>query len=265
MAILKNSIQFTGRLSDLSAYTMKGSDKIILRTKGGPTKKQIKKSPSFHNTRLHLQEFSGCSNGSKHIRMAIHPLKHLADYHFTGSLNALSRMIQKMDPVNKWGERSVLFSKHAQVLAGFQLNRQNPLDSVIRHPLHTTIDRATGTATVQIPELRQKLNLFLPWEAPCFRLIFSLGVVADRIYNGLDFKDVAGTKEFHTQSSRTPWQHIKQPFAATSITLQLDAPAALQDHHTLILSAGIEMGMPVSDGLINRVNHTGSAKIIAAG
>jgi len=265
MAILKNSIQFTGRLSDLSAYTMKGSDKIIIRTKGGPTKKQIKKSPSFHNTRLHLQEFSGCSNGSKHIRMAIHPVKHLADYHFTGPLNALCRMIQKMDTVNKWGERSILFSKQSHVLAGFQLNRKNPLDSVIRHPLHTTIDRTTGSAVVQVPELRQKLNLFLPWEAPCFRLVFSLGVVADRIYNGQDFKDAAGIKEFHTQSFYTPWLHIKQSFAATTVTLQLEHPEALQDYHTLILSAGIEMGMPVTDSEINRVRHAGSAKIIAAG
>lgn len=265
MAILKNSLQFTGGLSGLSAYTMKGSDKIILRTKGGPTKKQVKKSPSFHNTRLHLQEFSGCSNGSKHIRTAINPVKHLTDYHFTGTLNALCRMVQKMDAVNRWGERSVLFSQHAHVLAGFQLNRQNPLDSVIRHPLHATIDRATGSATVQIPDLHQKLNLYLPWEAPFFRLVVSLGVVADRIYNGQDYKDGAGTKNFQTQSFYTPWQHTKQPFAATTITLQLDQPAALQDHHTLILSAGIEMGMPVTDGLISRVKHTGSAKIIAAG
>lgn len=265
MAILKNSIQFTGKLSDLSAYTLKGTDKIILRTKGGPSKAQVKKSPAFHNTRLHLMEFSGCSNGSKLIRMAIYPVKHLADYAFTGTLNALGRMIQKMDPVNRWGERSVLFSKHSHILAGFQLNRQNPLDSVIRHPLRTTIDRATGTATVQIPDLYQNLNLFLPWEAPCFRLIASLGVVADRIYNGQDYKDAATTTSFHTQTFYTPWQHTQQSFTATTITLQLDHPTTLQDHHTLILSAGIEMGMPVSDGLINRIRHTGSAKIIAVG
>ena len=42
MAILKGPIKYTGNLDDLSAYTMRGTDKIILRRKGGASALQIK-------------------------------------------------------------------------------------------------------------------------------------------------------------------------------------------------------------------------------
>ena len=59
MAKLDGTIQFTGSLQNLSFYKMRGSDKIIVRKKGGPSRKQVKHSPNFENTRHNNSEFGG--------------------------------------------------------------------------------------------------------------------------------------------------------------------------------------------------------------
>ena len=41
MGTLHGNLSFTGSISNISAYTMRGHDKVILRTKGGASKKQI--------------------------------------------------------------------------------------------------------------------------------------------------------------------------------------------------------------------------------
>lgn len=58
MATLEGGIEFTGSVGMLSAYRMKGSDKIILRKKGGPKKKQVLTSQKFKRTRENMAEFS---------------------------------------------------------------------------------------------------------------------------------------------------------------------------------------------------------------
>ena len=50
MATLEGGIEFTGSVGMLSAYRIKGSDKIILRKKGGPKKKQVLTSQKFKRT-----------------------------------------------------------------------------------------------------------------------------------------------------------------------------------------------------------------------
>jgi hypothetical protein len=58
MAILKNGLQFTGSVGNLSAYTRRGSDKVIIRTKGGASRDKIKKSPNFKRTRESNSDFA---------------------------------------------------------------------------------------------------------------------------------------------------------------------------------------------------------------
>lgn len=70
MAQITQGLAFTGSISNLSAYKMRGSDKIILRTKGGPSKNMIKKSPRFEITRRLNVEFGGRATATKWIRNA---------------------------------------------------------------------------------------------------------------------------------------------------------------------------------------------------
>lgn len=264
MAILKGGASFTGSIDGLSAYTRKDSKEIFLRTKGGPSKARVKTAPEFELTRQNAQEMGGCAKATASIRQAIFPVKHLADYGFTGTLTALNKKIQLLDKVNKRGERSVLLAQYAYLLEGFHLNLHHTFDSVVRHPLEIKIDRATGSALITVPALLPGMNLLTPWMQPCFRLIFALGVIADRTFNGIDYKEIAGAPHFFTESIYTEWQHVQQPLPAQSFVLQLPHPEQLTPTHTLVLSAGIEMGIPVSNTYTKAVK-AGCAKILAVG
>src|SRR5688572_10360908 len=97
MPKLIGELQFIGSLDNLSAYKMRGSDKIILRKKGGPSKKQIKHSPKFDLTRRNNKEFGGRVKAAAHIKRILYPMLFIADYNIIGPLNALLKPIQNMD------------------------------------------------------------------------------------------------------------------------------------------------------------------------
>lgn len=80
MAIIKGFMQLTGSIQGVSFYTLKGSDKVIMRTKGGATKKRIAKSPEFENTRKQNMEFGGCSKFGSKSRKAFGSIQRIADY-----------------------------------------------------------------------------------------------------------------------------------------------------------------------------------------
>ncbi len=61
MTIVKGFMQMTGSIQGVSFYTRRGSDKVIMRTKGGATKKQMAKSPKFEGVRKQQKEFGGSS------------------------------------------------------------------------------------------------------------------------------------------------------------------------------------------------------------
>ena len=59
MAIVKGTVVMTGGFGNASFYTRRGSDKVIVRTKGGPSKQKIKTSPRFESVRLQQKEWKG--------------------------------------------------------------------------------------------------------------------------------------------------------------------------------------------------------------
>ena len=60
MARVNGIFKITGTLQNVSFYTMKGSDKVYARTKGGPTKRRMKVGPEFELLRKHQEEWKGC-------------------------------------------------------------------------------------------------------------------------------------------------------------------------------------------------------------
>src|SRR6186997_3219130 len=153
---------FTGTLGNLSAYKMKGSDKIIIRTKGGASKEKIKKSQRFVNTRRNNAEFGGRSTASKHIRLAMGATRALADYNIAGPINALIKPIQAMDTKSEWGKRNIFLTKNPGLLAGFNLNKPNTFDSIIRTPANYVFSNENLSAHITIPALIPGINLFIP-------------------------------------------------------------------------------------------------------
>ena len=73
MAKLISGLSFTGTLSNMSAYKMRGHDGIILRTKGGPSKQNIKDWPSFLVTGCNNMEFGDHSTAASWTMFGTHP------------------------------------------------------------------------------------------------------------------------------------------------------------------------------------------------
>ncbi|MHB1179635.1 MAG: hypothetical protein ACYCZO_15055 [Daejeonella sp.] len=259
MAILKGDIEFTGSLGNLSAYKMRGLDKTILRTKGGADKKKILKSPSFELTRQNFTEFGGCAKMGGSIRRSMLPLAPLADYNYTPSLSSLAKVIQLLDNESKRGERNIYLSNHRQLLNGFSLNRNTSFESIIKHPVHCSINRNAGNAVVQLPSLVPGINLITDKRYPLFRFIINLGCVADRIFTKRGYFNL---KELESSSVFTDWHHTGELFNEREISIKLHTEHFTKDE-SLILSIGIQMGMPLTPALVNPIKYAGCAKIIA--
>lgn len=264
MAILFSDIQFLGSVGNLSAYRMKGSDKIILRKKGGGSRKKIKTSPSCERIRKINMEFGGRSAVTKLIRRALGPVRLLADFNFTGHLHKILQPIQADDPINKTGERSVPLTRNPKLLEGFSLNRNRTFESVIRTPVSYSLDKDNRSATLTIPALMPGVNFFPhPYHA-IYSFVLTLGIVPDLHYNAKS-KTYKSQKQYATFQPPTvfsDWRHVSAN--ADELTLQVSMSKIPPDsHHTLILSAGIRYGTIDNNMTNDQAKGAGSAKILA--
>ena len=259
MAILKNGLEFSGGLGNLSAYKLPGMKQTIVRTKGGADKKKILNSPSFKLTRDNYTEFGACAKMGGSIRRSMLALAPLADYNYTPMLNSLAKTIQLLDTESPRGERNVILSRHKHLLTGFSLNRNIIFESVVRHPLQFSLDRDHKQALIQLPELMPGVNLMVSKQYPLFRFIVNLGCVTDMRFIGKGYH--AGN--IVNSSVYTDWFHASHLFQAMDVSVDLKEKVVISDQMTMILSLGIQMGIQLTDTLVNPVKYGGCAKIIA--
>jgi hypothetical protein len=263
MAFLHDSIQFTGSINGLSAYKMRGSDKIILRTPGGASKRQIQKSPAFEATRKLNNEWKGVTQAATKIRHGLWELKLLADYNISGPLNALAKRIQSMDTGNPKGRRSILFSLQPDALSCFHYNRQTLFDSVIRQPLDVNIDKSTAVVDVTLPFLQPQINFFPNPRYAYFRIQMACTSVSN-------YTCAEGHSDYLPLSSKMPeylsvnseWSTTKfpQPSLHFKVVPRFDFQTGPE--MVILFGAGIQYGMPGADGSIQPVPHAGAARII---
>jgi hypothetical protein len=259
MAKLEGNIQITGSLDNLSFYKMRGSDKIIVRKKGGPSRKQVKHSPKFELTRRNNREFGGRAQAAQSIKQVLNSLRFLADYNITGPLNALLKPIQKMDTGNQWGKRSIILSKNARLLEGFSLNRRYQLDSIVRTPVLCAVQGQQ--VIIDIPDLLPGLNFIAPGNYPWYKFIATAGLVPDLYYKD----DLWGYQpksdyNYDPKDTYTGWLPVNT--RAASLKLSIDGlPAPKPGDHSMLIAVGIAFGtMQGSD--IMPVKYVGAAKVL---
>lgn len=265
MAKAKGNIQFTGSMGNVSAYTRRGSDTIILRTKGGASKQQIRQSPVFAHTRLLNTEWSGCTKAGSYIREAMGAVKHLADYPFSGTLNGLAKKVQSLDTEHPLGQRAICFSKVPQALEGFNLNRQHPFDSVVKRPVAYSLFRDTGSANMVLPALLPEIHLYHPWKYSYYRFIVGLGVAPNLHFTDSypPYQPLDPFPSVQSVSKTTSWQQTKAIFEEQHPDIALPNNTPLPDSYTLILTIGIEFGDLSINGQIEPVRYAGCAKVLA--
>ena len=232
MARVKNLDQITGNLKNLSFYTRKGSEGIIVRTKGGATKEKIKRDPAFAGLRKANKEFGGCSKMSKQIRMAFYGLGHVADYNLSAVLNRLAKDIQKTDSLHPAGERDIRFSTYRFLLKGFDFSRTTRFASLLRVPLSYSIVRQKQEAVLQIPAFACSFGLNMPDTRTAFsyfRITAALGIVTDMALNPLNqgyepVHDKLGqgyltrSTEWYSTAGSVPEQELRLSLLAESAT-----------------------------------------------
>ncbi|HEY8895422.1 MAG TPA: hypothetical protein VIM79_11430 [Niastella sp.] len=266
---------YTGSVRNLSVYNVRGSDKPIVRTKGGPTKRQIKTKPSFDVCRRNNKEFGGRARMASQVMDILRPLKYLGDYNIAGPLNSLFIPIQTLDTVSEFGQRTVELTKNPGILQGFLLNRRTAIETIIANPLDYTLSKKTLTGTITIPELIPGINFFVPGQFSWYKFIAVFGVIQDLFYHpdsreGYLNKagdDVRWTLGLHRE---TDWLNLSAHSPAITIECSLksmrkDVQEMLSlDSHSCLLGIGIAFGnMP--RGQVEMIKYVGGAKVLGMG
>ncbi|MBK6937342.1 MAG: hypothetical protein IPH18_11010 [Chitinophagaceae bacterium] len=192
-------------------------------------------------------------------------MRHLYGSNYSGRLAVVCKSILEEDNTGELGKRSVMVSEAGYKLEGFTLNQYHPFDTVMRHPLNFSVNRQSGTAIINLPELEPGLNLSNPLQQPLYRLVFVLGLVADIVFDGSrkEYMPVRVGRNSRITDS-TPWYTAGENGAAQPILLSLpdysEDPAV-----SLLLAAGVEYGKPVAGGLFKYTKYAGSAKLLKVG
>jgi hypothetical protein len=264
MAEMTPGFMFTGSLSNLSAYKRRDSNKVILRTKGGASKEKIKHLPSFEKTRKINSEFGGRSTACKWIRLALWPQLALADYNIAGPLNALLKPVQELDKGNEPGRRSVLLSKQPSLLAGFSLNQVYPFGSVVRNPLSYVLDRDRLSAHIDIPALLLGINFHTTVKHPLYSFVAALGVVPDVAFDGVKYVAHPDYDQLGAKLVASAWYPVLNGSPALRLAVSLPTPPP-DAAFSLMLSIGIRFGTVADGGVVQQVEHAGSAKVLGMG
>jgi hypothetical protein len=263
MAKLKGMPAFTGSMGGLSAYTMRGVDGIIIREKGGPRKQQVKMGKQYAITRLRNEEWKGSMKGVQLVNLALQGVRHLADYNYTGALSKICRLVQDDDNTpGNFGKRSVLFSRSGYKLEGFGLNMYHLFDTLLKAPLLYEVDKQSGTAAVEMPEIIPAIHLANPMKQPYYRMVVTVGCIADIVYDETR-KMYRPAAEVNGKSRilQTEWRVSGDITPAQQVELLIENWNP-QQQVSLILSAGIEYGRPQSGGYIGFTKYAGAAKIL---
>ena len=267
MAIVKGFMQITGSIKGVSFYTRRGSDKVIMRTKGGATKEQIAHSPKFQKTRKQMKQFGGAARFGSLSRYAFGGLHRLADYNLTPVLIKMGNNLMKLDTTSEFGKQNLMLSEYKQVLEGFNFNREFPFNTVLRILPRWEIDREQLKAVVTIPRINTDIDLLNIQKLPFFRLIIAIGAISDLRYNPDKDEYVPITYDLHGHSRTLTgkWNSAKTILAEQTMTVQLSEEEAscITENVTVLLSMAVEFGNVGYTEEPVEVKYAGCGKVVA--
>jgi len=267
MAIIKGAFELKGSIKGVSFYTMRGSDKVIMRSKGGASKEKIRTSPKFAKLRLQQKEWSGCTKFGSYCRYAFGGLHRLADYNLTPKLNKIGKDLMKLDTVSKIGQRNLYLTTFKQALEGFNFNLDFPFNTVLRILPRWEIDREKLKASVTFPMINTDINLLNIQKLPFFRLIIAIGTISDLVYNPEtnQYEPIVYDLHGHNRTLTGEWNSTQTILAEQTMTIQMteEEAAILTDNVSVLLSIAVEFGNVGTDKMPVQVKYAGCGKVIA--
>jgi hypothetical protein len=149
MARQTGVITLKGTIGGVSFY--KSRDGHLAREKGGVDGNRIKNDAAFQRTRENGAEFGRAGRASKILRDAIRViLQNAKDRRVVSRLTTEMVRVIQADVTNARGLRNVIDGE-AELLEGFEFNRNAPLGSTLYAPYTSAINRVAGTLDVNIP------------------------------------------------------------------------------------------------------------------
>ena len=252
MSIIKGPFKFTGSMAGYSYYTVSGSDKVIVRFKGGPKPEKMKTHKRFAKVRLHQQEFAGAKKFSDSIRFGLGETYHLHDMNVFAKWCGMGKSIIGMGAETALGRRPLLLSSYRYELENYSLNERYPFNSVLRITPQFEVNKDAFQATVKIPSINSKMDILNVQKLPYFRLITSLGIVSDltseivpeRKKTVYKYVSVLGDYNGISESYLTEWFSTddminEQTFIVNLEHSEIEVNAA---DLTFLLGIGIEFG-----------------------
>jgi len=258
----------TGSISNLSFYTCTGSDKVIVRSKGGVSRAKIRSSPKYEGFRLQQNEWKGCTAFASALRYSFGGLHRLADYNLTAVLNGFAKNVQKKDTLHETGKRGICFSKYRKTLDGFNFNLNYPFNSVLRVGIIGSIDRETLSARVLVPRINPAVDIQNGLNLPYFRLLLALGSVSDVYYdeNLSSYEPLAPV--LHGMSKVVTGEWTPSSAIVPEQTIVVCPSEELlhyfSDDVSLVLSMAIEFGKVGLTGAPEEVKYAGCGKVVGS-
>ena len=257
----------SGSIQGVSFYSRRGSDKVIMRTKGGATKKEIATSPKFEKSRKNQKEFGGSAKFGSFSRYAFGGLHRLADYNLTPVLIGMGKNLMKLDTVSEIGKRNLKLTENKEVLVGFNFNRNYPLTSVLKVSPRWVLTRETLSAVVTIPRINTDIELLNIQKLPFFRLIVVVGTISDMAFNEAknDYRPLVVNLHGVSATTTGEWHTTQSIVPEHTMTVQMDASLLdeLTDDVSVLLSMAVEFGnVGVTDEPME-VKYAGCGKVLA--
>lgn len=247
MARQRGVIKIDGTIDDLTFY--KTSDGYLVRTRGGVSADRIATDPAFARTRENGAEFTRAGKASKLLRTVFRTQLQNARGKRTPSrlTQELMRVIHA-DASSTRGMRNVKDGV-LSLLLDFDFNDRSQLGSVLFADYTAAINRASGAATVNLPDVVPVNDIVAPAGATHF-IVHAAAAEIDFV--GELYTVVSDATELKTYDATT--------MAAQVLTCNLP-PASTQD---LVLIMGIEFFQKVNNEYYSLKNGGYNALTVVA-
>ena len=222
MAKQTGIIKLKGTIGGITFY--KSQDGHLAREKGGIPADRMANDPAFQRTRENGSEFGTAGKAGKLLRTSLRALLvNASDSRMVSRLTQQMVKVVQADATNERGKRNVIDGE-AELLEGFDFNKNGKLGRTIYAPYTSTIDRVTGKLTVDIPSFIALNMISAPTGSTHYKII-SAGV-------DIDFENETYVVDSN-DSAILPWSVT--PTAA--ISMENSVPP--NSTHPLFLALGI--------------------------
>ena len=229
MAKQSSIIKLEGTIDDITF--LKTQDGYRARKVSRISASAMANSPGFQRARENQAEFSRAGKAGRVLRHAFNTLlQNAKGKRVIARLNKELMKAIKADAINPRGLRNVV-NGNLGFLRGFEFNNNANLKTTLSVVCTTSINRATGTATVEVPSLVPSEAIKAPEGATHYRIVCGAAAI--------NFEAETFNADIQ-MSGYQPWT------AATAAALTITANVPAASTHPLFLVMGIQFFQQVN-------------------